>query len=35
VLLCIIENINPNYNIILGFVEKNPKTTLKIYVIPK
>jgi hypothetical protein len=26
---------NPNYNILPCFVEKNPKTTLKIYVISK
>jgi hypothetical protein len=28
-LLCIIENINPNYNIIPGFAEKIPKQHLK------
>jgi hypothetical protein len=33
--LCIIKNINPNYSIIPSFVEKNPKTTLKICVISK
>jgi hypothetical protein len=34
-ILYITENINPNYNIIPGFVGKNPKITLKICVISK
>jgi hypothetical protein len=34
-LLNIIENMNLDYSIIPCFVEKNPKITLKICVIPK
>ncbi len=34
-LLYITKNINPNYNIIPSFVEKNPKITFKICAISK
>jgi hypothetical protein len=33
--LCITENMNKKYNTIPCFVEKNPKTTMKIYGISK